>query len=130
MKKRILLWGAVARVDPKLPSITAFEYSGKNFGNLLIGNAVHSFLAGNEIIIRSQLKSPEEANERCDHVVMPAANFLWKDFDLGFMADFFEKTTLPVTIIADAVASKPSLAVLFREYNKYMLRRAAGLFGI
>ena len=36
----------------------------------------------------------------------------------------------PVTIVADAVASKPSLAVLFREYNKYMLRRAAGLFGI
>jgi uncharacterized SAM-binding protein YcdF (DUF218 family) len=36
----------------------------------------------------------------------------------------------PVTIVTDAVASKPSLAVLFREYNKYMLRRAAGLFGI
>jgi uncharacterized SAM-binding protein YcdF (DUF218 family) len=36
----------------------------------------------------------------------------------------------PVTIVTDAVGSKPTLLVLFREYNKYVLRRAAGLFGI
>ncbi|MBO9575771.1 MAG: YdcF family protein [Sphingobium sp.] len=36
----------------------------------------------------------------------------------------------PVAITTDAVQTKPSLAVLLREYNKYMLRRVAGLFGI
>lgn len=36
----------------------------------------------------------------------------------------------PVAIVADAVVSKPSLLVLFREYNKYLLRRGARLFGI
>ena len=99
MPKRILVWGAPATVNPKEPVLTSFERSGKNFGNLLIGNAVLSFLTENTIISRTELRSPEEANERCDHVVIPAANFLWKDFDFGYMADFLEKTILPITII-------------------------------
>jgi hypothetical protein len=99
MPKRILVWGAPATVNPKEPVLTSFERSGKNFGNLLIGNAVQSFLTENTIISRTELRSPEEANERCDHVVIPAANFLWKDFDFGYMADFLEKTILPITII-------------------------------
>lgn len=36
----------------------------------------------------------------------------------------------PVDILTDAVPTKPSLLVLLREYNKYVLRRAAGLVGI
>ena len=36
----------------------------------------------------------------------------------------------PVTIVADAVRSSPSLTVLLREYHKYLLRRVAGLIGI
>lgn len=35
-----------------------------------------------------------------------------------------------VAIVPDAVATEPSLRVLLREYNKYVLRRAAGLLGI
>ncbi len=35
-----------------------------------------------------------------------------------------------VTIVYDAVASRPSLNMLVREYNKYLLRRAAALIGI
>ncbi|MGC4250619.1 MAG: YdcF family protein [Sphingobium sp.] len=35
-----------------------------------------------------------------------------------------------VTIVYDAVPSRPSLTVLAREYNKYLLRRAAALIGI
>lgn len=35
-----------------------------------------------------------------------------------------------IVIHADAVPSAPSLSVLFKEYNKYWLRRAAGLLGI
>jgi uncharacterized SAM-binding protein YcdF (DUF218 family) len=35
-----------------------------------------------------------------------------------------------VTVINDAVRTKPSLTVLFTEYNKYWLRGAAALIGI
>ena len=35
-----------------------------------------------------------------------------------------------VTIVYDAVPSRPSLTILLREYNKYLLRRAAALVGI
>lgn len=35
-----------------------------------------------------------------------------------------------VVIHADAVRSAPSLGVLFKEYNKYLLRRVAALLGI
>ena len=33
-------------------------------------------------------------------------------------------------IVYDAVPSRPSLTMLAREYNKYLLRRAAALLGI
>jgi len=77
----------------------AFEQSGKNFGNLLIGASVRRYLTNSQLIERHQIGSPAEADERCDHVVIPAANFLWKDFDFGYMVDFLEKTNLPITII-------------------------------
>lgn len=35
-----------------------------------------------------------------------------------------------VSIVYDAVPSRPSLTVLMREYNKYLLRRFAALIGI
>lgn len=35
-----------------------------------------------------------------------------------------------VTIVYDAVPSRPSLTILAREYNKYLLRRIAALIGI
>jgi len=35
-----------------------------------------------------------------------------------------------VTIVADAVRTEPGLVDLVREYNKYLLRRVAGLIGI
>jgi Uncharacterized conserved protein len=35
-----------------------------------------------------------------------------------------------VTLVYDAVPSRPSLTILAREYNKYLLRRAAALIGI
>lgn len=35
-----------------------------------------------------------------------------------------------VTILSDAVRSEPDLRILLTEYHKYLLRRAAALFGI
>lgn len=99
MSKAILIWGAPARVDAGTDYATAFAQSRDNFGNMLIGHAVHSFLAKSPILTPPELRSPAEADERCSHVVIPAANWLWKDFDFGDIADFLERTRLPVTII-------------------------------
>ncbi|MEW4467730.1 YdcF family protein [Parasphingorhabdus sp. JC815] len=35
-----------------------------------------------------------------------------------------------ISIIADAVASAPSLGMLFKEYNKYLMRQVAALAGV
>ena len=99
MSKSVLIWGAPPHVDGNLDFKSALIQSGHNFGNILIGNAVHSFLSKNEILSRDQVASPAEVDERCSHVVIPAANFLWKDFDFGYMLNFLEKTKVPVTII-------------------------------
>jgi len=77
----------------------SYQRAGNNFGNMLIGNGVVSVLTDCEYFARSQLSGPDEANEKCDHIVIPAANFLWKGFDFGYMADFIEATDLPVTIV-------------------------------
>lgn len=47
-------------------------------------------------------------------------------------ARFELRQALPkdVAILPDAVRSEPDLAVLLTEYHKYLLRRAAALFGI
>ena len=95
----VLLWGAL----PHLPSgedfKTTYTRSGFNLGNTLIGNGIVSVLNNYNFFYRGQLKSPQEANEICTHIIIPASNFLWKEFDLGFMADFLELTDLPITMI-------------------------------
>lgn len=44
--------------------------------------------------------------------------------------ELVQQLEAPIAVMTDAVASRPTLAVLLREYNKYVLRRAAGLIGI
>lgn len=77
----------------------SYERSGENFGNTLIGNGIVSVLKNCEYIFRHDVSCPEEVNEKCDHILIPAANFLWKGFDFGYMADFINLTDLPVTIV-------------------------------
>ena len=47
-------------------------------------------------------------------------------------AAFELREALPkdIILVYDAVATEPSLAILMKEYNKYLLRRLAGLVGI
>ncbi len=97
--KKILLWGALPRLPKNKTYRESYQISGNNFGNILIGHGVVSVLGDYEYIFRSQLKGPEDADEQCERIVIPAANFLWKGFDFGYMADFIEATHLPVTIL-------------------------------
>ncbi|GLS99616.1 hypothetical protein GCM10007897_09980 [Sphingobium jiangsuense] len=47
-------------------------------------------------------------------------------------AAFELRQALPedIVLVYDAVPTRPSLAMLFKEYNKYLLRRVAALVGI
>jgi len=99
MNRPILIWGAPSGLRTTDDVEAAFKQSGNNFGNVLIGHGVRAVLEPYPLLERTEVATPEEANERCSQVVIPAANFLWKDFDFGFMADFLEKTRLPVAMI-------------------------------
>jgi hypothetical protein len=99
MSQAILVWGAPSHVPESADLDTAFVQSGRNFGNILIGNGVRTLLEGNELVTREDVPTPAHADERCSQVVIPAANFLWKDFDFGYMFDYLEKTHLPITIV-------------------------------
>jgi hypothetical protein len=99
VSKAILLWWETERIDAGLDYRAALKKGGFNFGNILIGNAVRTFLGKYDILTPPEVGSPAEANERCSQIVIPAANWLWKNFDFGDIADFVERTQLPVTII-------------------------------
>ena len=98
-KNKLLVLGAPFRLPINETCESLYKRSGNNLGNLLIGNGIVSCLRGYEYVTIGQFTEPEEVNEKCCRIVIAAANFLWKGFDLGFMADFIEKTTIPVTII-------------------------------
>lgn len=99
MLKTALLWGAPSSLPSGEKYQISYERSGKNFGNILIGNGVVSVLDGYRFASRSDFQAPEEVNEKCSHIIIPAANFLWKSFDFGYMGDFLERCTIPITMV-------------------------------
>jgi Polysaccharide pyruvyl transferase len=99
VSKTILLWWEPEPIEAIAGYRAALKTSGFNFGNILIGNAVRTLLTKYDILTPPEIGSSAEANERCSQIVIPAANWLWKNFDFGDIADFIERTNLPVTII-------------------------------
>lgn len=97
--KPIPLWGAPPSADASQGFAAACSNSGGNLGNLLIGHAVHSVLRPYPLMALGQCTAPEQADEVGSAVVIAAANFLWKDFDLGNLASFLERTHLPIVMI-------------------------------
>lgn len=97
--KNVLLWGAPHSLPRGEDYMVSYKRSGENFGNILIGNGVTTTLNGCRFLDRDTFTTPEEVNDHCDHIVIPAANFLWKSFDFGYMADFLERCTCPITMV-------------------------------
>lgn len=97
---RILFLGAP--IAPKsTPGITdqqRFDATGKNTGNLLIGQSLFEELDFAEYGYGTCIP-PGEANLRFDVIVVGAANFIFRGFDLGPMAEFIEKTMLPCVMV-------------------------------
>ena len=96
---RIFLMGAS-------PAITETDFSasqarlqatGGNSGNQVIAYGMLSTFRHSEVSWDYSV-GPERVTEEYDAIVVAAANFLHSGFDLGGIADFIEKTKLPVVI--------------------------------
>lgn len=97
---RVLFVGAPveAVTGTELDYQTKFDRTGKNTGNLLIGCSLRRQIAHTSYQFGTA-QDMSTINERFDLIAIPAANFIFKGFDFGYLADFLEQTTLPVLIV-------------------------------
>lgn len=97
---RVLFVGApiAPKTLPGLSPQQKFAATGENTGNLLIGQSIFEELDFTEHGYGMGLP-PKEVNERFDVIVIGAANFIFKGFDLSSMADFIESTALPCVMV-------------------------------
>jgi hypothetical protein len=98
--KKVFLFGAGVKVDetPGESTHSLIQRTGRNTGNLLIGYSVSKQL-NTDYLTMSDTSDPKKIEDECYCVVIPAANFLFSGFDMGFMANFLEKVQLPCVII-------------------------------
>lgn len=75
-----------------------FQLMGQNTGNLLIGQSIFE-----ELIVKDYgygtHYSAREAEEKFDVIVIAAANFIFKGFDLSSLANYIEPIKLPCVMV-------------------------------
>jgi len=76
----------------------AILLTGENTGNLLIGYGLLKQIEHQVFGWNGELP-PEQIREKCDLMVIPAANFLFERFDFGWAADIVEKADLPCLMV-------------------------------
>lgn len=98
---RVLLMGAPYEVvSSKERSVEDnFQATGKNTGNLLIGNGLVSQLDYSRLEVFSYAMTPEYIQENFDRVAVAAANFLHPKFDFSPYSSVLDKVTLPVLMV-------------------------------
>ena len=97
---RILFLGAPVspKSNPSLSYEQRFAATGHNTGNLLIGQSLFEELQFTEYGYGTSLQ-PCDVNERYDVIVIAAANFIFRKFDLSALTNFIESTKLPCVIV-------------------------------
>lgn len=97
---RVLFIGAPveAIAGDDLPYKVKFDRTGHNTGNLLIGCGLRRQIAYTSYKYGTS-QNMDTINEDFDLIAIPAANFIFKGFDFGWLADFIEKTNLPILIV-------------------------------
>ena len=96
---RIFLMGAspaISETEFSEPR-TRLRATGGNSGNQVIAYGMLSTFRHSEVSWDYSV-GPERVTEEYDVIVVAAANFLHSGFDLGGVADFIERTRLPVVI--------------------------------
>jgi hypothetical protein len=95
----ILFLGApVSSPPPGASTQQKFDKTGQNTGNLLIGYSLRRALAVDSYAVGTE-HDARWVNESFDLIAIPAANFIYEHFNLGYMADFIERTTLPCLMV-------------------------------
>jgi len=97
---KIFLLGATPSFtsDPGDTPIAKLGKTGGNTGNQIIAHALLSQIEHDEVAWEYSV-DPREVGERYDMIVIAAANFLFRSFDFGGMAEYIEKANLPVAIV-------------------------------
>lgn len=98
---RILLMGAPYKVEnyQARSGADCFEATGRNTGNLLIGNGLVSQLDYDRLESYRYDMSPEYIEENFDQVAIAAANFLFPGFDLSPLSSILDKIKLPAFMV-------------------------------
>ncbi len=96
----IFLLGATPRITLEATDspIVKLGKTGGNTGNQIIAHALLGQIEYGEVSWQHSL-DPRGIKERYDMIVIAAANFLFRSFDFGGMADYIEKADLPVAIV-------------------------------
>jgi polysaccharide pyruvyl transferase WcaK-like protein len=96
----IFLLGATPSIsiDATDSPIVRLGKTGGNTGNQIIAHALLSQIEYDDVSWQHSI-DPRVVKERFDMIVIAAANFLFKSFDFGGMADYIEKADLPVAIV-------------------------------
>ncbi len=103
----IFLMGAKPNIsfDAADSAIDKLNKTGGNTGNQIIAHALLSQIEYSEVSWADTI-DPRALKERFDMIVIAAANFLFRTFDFGEIADFIEKADLPVAIVGLGAQSK------------------------
>lgn len=98
---RILLMGAPYQVPDHHNRTLAdcFEATGRNTGNLLIGNGIVSQLECDRLEPYRYSMDPAYIEENFDQVVIAAANFLYPGFDLSPLSAALDSIRLPAFMV-------------------------------
>lgn len=98
---RILFVGAPYEVSARETRTMAecFEATGRNTGNLLIGNGLFQQLKCDSVQPYRYAMTPQFVEENFDQVVIAAANFLFPGFDFTPVSSFLDKIRLPVFMV-------------------------------
>jgi hypothetical protein len=97
---RVFYIGAPSHVtlSKNSPVQDLLKATGNNTGNLLIGHALKRQLKIDSLGIGLSA-DPKYVEENFDYIIIGAANFLYKGFDLSYYANFLERIHLPCVII-------------------------------
>lgn len=75
-----------------------FKAAGLNTGNLLFVSGIKQALQADHIEM-GYPENPRQIKERCDCIIIPAANWLQPSITLGDLADFIERADLPCIVV-------------------------------
>jgi hypothetical protein len=75
----------------------ALSLSGNNFGNMLFTNAIYNQIPNCKHV--DFIFNKAKVKTECDHIVIPASNWINATEDWGFLADALEELNVPICLV-------------------------------